>query len=66
MHSELRRRMNELSENCNKEVKNIKKNQLDLKTITTEMKNTLAGINSRLEDADEWISNLEDRVVEVT
>ena len=58
--------MNELSENCNKEVKNIKKNQLDLKTITTEMKNTLAGINSRLEDADEWISNLEDRVVEVT
>ena len=62
MHSELRRRMNELSENCNKEVKNIKKNQLDLKTITTEMKNTLAGINSRLEDADEWISNLEDRL----
>jgi len=29
------------------------------------MKNTLAGINSRLEDAEEWISRLEDGVVEI-
>lgn len=27
------------------------------------MKNTPTGINSRLEDAKEWVSNLEDRVV---
>ena len=30
------------------------------------MKNTLEGINSRLDDTGEWISELEDRVVRVT
>ena len=30
------------------------------------MKNTLEGINSRLNKAEEWISELEDRVVEIT
>ena len=32
----------------------------------TEMKNTLEGINSRISEAEEWISELEDRVVEIT
>ena len=32
----------------------------------TEMKNTLEEINSRLNDIEEWISKLEDRVVEIT
>ena len=30
------------------------------------MKNTLEIINSRLEDAEEWVSDLEDKVVEVS
>ena len=30
------------------------------------MKNTLEGINSRITEAEEWISNLEDRMVELT
>ena len=30
----------------------------------TEMKNTLEGINSRITEAEEWINDLEDRVVE--
>ena len=30
------------------------------------MKNTLEGINSRLGDTQEWISNLEERIVEIT
>lgn len=29
------------------------------------MKNTLDGINNRLEEVAEWVSNLEDRVVEI-
>ena len=29
----------------------------------TEMKNTLEGINSRITEAEEWISDLEDRMV---
>ena len=32
----------------------------------TEMKNTLEGINSRITEAEEWISGLEDRMVEFT
>lgn len=30
------------------------------------MKNTLERINSRLDNAGEWISDLEDRVVKIT
>ena len=30
------------------------------------MKNTLEGINSRITEAEEWISNLEDKMVEFT
>ena len=32
----------------------------------TEMKNTLEGIDSRITEAEEWISDLEDRMVEIT
>ena len=37
-----------------------------MKNTITEMKNTLEGINSRLNDAEKEISELEDRVVEIT
>ena len=30
------------------------------------MKNTLEGINSRINEAEEWISELKDRMVEIT
>ena len=30
------------------------------------MNNTLEGINSRLDDTEEWISKLEDRILEIT
>ena len=32
----------------------------------TEMINTLEEINSRITEAEEWISELEDRMVEIT
>ena len=32
----------------------------------TEMKTTLEGINSRITEAEEWISDLEDGMVEFT
>lgn len=31
-----------------------------------EIKNTLEGINSRLTEAEEWMTELEDRMVEIT
>ena len=33
---------------------------------TAEIKNTLEGTNSRITEAEEWISELEDRIVEIT
>ena len=37
-----------------------------MNNIITEMKNTLKGINSRITEAEERISDLEDRMVEFT
>ena len=33
---------------------------------TTEIKNTLEGTTGRITEAEEWISELEDRIVEIT
>ena len=37
----------------------------EMKNIVTEMKNTLEGVNSRLDDTEEQISELDGRVVEI-
>ena len=37
-----------------------------MNNIITEMKNTLEGINGRITEAEEQISDLEDRMVEFT
>jgi len=36
------------------------------KDTMTEIKNTLEGIYSRISEAKEWISELEDKMVEIT
>ena len=58
MLTKLRRIMEGHSENFNKKLENIRKNQSKLRNIITEMKNTLKGISSRLEDMEDWISCL--------
>ena len=60
---ELRRRMEEHSEKFSKEIKNTRKTQSELNNTIHEIKNTLEGTNSRLDDTEEWVSNLEDRIV---
>ena len=37
-----------------------------MKNKITKIKNTLEGTNSRLDDTEKWISELEDRVLEIT
>ena len=37
-----------------------------MKNIISEIKNTLEGINSRLNESEEWISEFEDKVVDNT
>uniref|UniRef100_A0A9L0T2X6 L1 transposable element RRM domain-containing protein n=1 Tax=Equus caballus TaxID=9796 RepID=A0A9L0T2X6_HORSE len=66
MLNDLGRRMDELSENGNKEFENIKKNQSEMKNTILEMKNSLEGFNSRVGDTEEWISKLDERLEEIT
>lgn len=71
MINELRRRMNEHSK---KYITRYKKNQswriqywsCFLQNVKTLLFNSPAGINSRLNDKEEWISELGDKVVELT
>ena len=51
-----------IQEMFNKDLEN-KQIEMNYNTIT-EMKNTLEGTNSRINEAEEWISELEDRMVE--
>ena len=48
----------------NKELENMKKNQLKMKNIITEIKNTLETMNSRVGDTEKCISDLKDRIME--
>ena len=65
MLSELKRRMNEHCEKFNKELENIKKTQTAEEYNNWNLKNTLEGINSRLDDTEECISELVDKSSEI-
>lgn len=52
MITQLRRRVDELTKNFNKDIRTIKKNQSELKNTITEMKNKPERIN-KLKDAEE-------------
>ena len=53
-----------IQEMFNKELEDLKKNQMN--STITDMKNTLEGIKSRIHQAEEQISDLEDRLMEIT
>ena len=63
-----------MQEMFNKDVEELKKKHLqelknketEMKNAITEMKNTLEGINSRITEAEVWVSDLEDKIVEIT
>ena len=56
----------DLEELRNKDLEELKNKQTEMNNTITEMKTTLEGINSRITEAEEWISDLEDRMVEFT
>lgn len=58
--------LNDLSENVNKEIENIKMELEGIKKNQLEMKNPLEWINSRSDDAEDGISDLKDKVAENT
>ena len=67
MLSELqKRRMDEHSNNLNKEAENIEKSHTKWKNIMTEVKSALGGTSRILHDTEEWISKLEDSAAVIT
>ena len=59
MTQDLGKTMEKMQDMFTKDLKQLKNKQ-------TEINNTLEGINSRMTEAEEWISDLEDRMREIT
>ena len=49
----------------NKDPEEIKKSQLKMNNAINEIKNTLEGTNSRITEAEDMISEVEDKMVEI-
>ena len=67
MLTELWERIDEYSESFNKELENIKKKtKSEMKNSIAEIKKKILGLNSRLGHTEEFISDLEDRIMKIT
>ena len=72
MLQRLENRMEKMQEAFNtvntitKDMKEIKNKQTEMNNTITEIKNTLEGSNSRITEAEEWINDLEDGMVQIT
>ena len=66
MLTELGKRLDEHSENFNKELENIFLKNCQKWRKNNWNENTIEGINSRLGDTEEHISNLKDRIIKIT
>ena len=58
--------MEKMQGSINKEVEELKNKHADTNNRIIEIKNTLEGSNSRISEAEEWISELEDKLVEIS
>ena len=66
MIQNLGNRMEKTEETFNKDLEELKSKQTMMSNTINETKNSLEGINSRITEAQEWISDLEDKIVEIT
>ena len=57
--------MEKMQESINKDLEELKNKHTETNNIITEIKNTLEGFNSRISEAEEWIIELEDKMVEI-
>ena len=58
-------RMEKIQETFNKGLEELKSKQTEMNNTINEIKNSLEGINSRITEAEEWVSDLEDKIVEI-
>ena len=66
MIQNLGNRMDKIQEMFNKDLEELKSKQIMKKNKINQNKNSLEGINSRITEAEEQISELEDRMLEIT
>ena len=66
MIQNLGNRMEKIEEMFNKDLEEIKSKQTMMNNTINAIKIFLEGINSRITEAEEWISDLEDKIVEIT
>ena len=60
MIKNLENNMEQIQESINKDLEELKNKHTETNNATIEIKNTLEGINSRISEAEEQISKLED------
>ena len=58
--------MEKIQETFNKELEELKGKQTMMNSTINETKNSLEGNNSRITEVEEWISDLKDKIVEIT
>ena len=58
--------MEKIQETFNKDLEELKSKQTMMNNTINEIKNSPEGINSRITEAEEWISDQEDKIVEIT
>ena len=66
MIKNLENKMWKMQESINKDLEELKNKHTKTSNTITEIINTLEGINSRISEAEEWISELEDKMLEIT
>ena len=59
-------KIEKMQEMFNKDLEELKNKRTEMNNTITELKTTLEGINSRITETEEWISDLEDRMVEIS
>ena len=64
--SKLEAKIDNLQQTLSKEIQDIKLKQAEMQNTMTEIKNSLEAANSRISDAKEWTSEVENRLVEIT
>ena len=66
MMKTLGNKMEKMQESFNKDLEELKNKHTETNKTITEIKNILEGINSRISEEEERISELEDKTVEIT
>ena len=61
----LENKMGKMQESIDKDLEELKNKHTETNNTITEIENILEGISSRTSEAEEWISELEDKMVEI-